>query len=87
MKYKLKVNGYSTDGHFADAEGLKAYLIKWKWASDEQFNISDDEDEEGKDVSVEELVQTLLKGDNVVCWTPCMCEMGDDYVELLLIIK
>lgn len=83
MKYALEVNDCPTDGHFADEEQLKAYLIKWKWASDEAFVIQT-VDGEVQTVSVDELVD-ILKERDVVCETPCMCEMGDDHVELRLI--
>lgn len=85
MKYALEVNNYPTDGRFADEEALKAYLIQWKWDKDQEFIIQD-EDEEGQVVTVDELVKALLTEDHIVCETPCMCEMGDDFVDLLLIV-
>lgn len=85
MKYILQVNNYSTDGRFADEEALKAYLLQWRSDESQPFVIDDQEDDGEKEVTIEELVQALLTGDKVVCWTPCMCEMGDDFVDLLLI--
>lgn len=84
MKYLLMVNNYATDGRFADEEGLKNYLLHWKWNGDEQF-VVEDEDEVPMDVTVDELVKLLLEEEKVVCLTQCMCEMGDDFVDLLLV--
>lgn len=83
MKYLLMVNNYATDGRFADEEALKAYLLQWNWAK-EPFVVQD-EDEVPMDVGIDGLVQALLTEDKVVCETPCMCEMGDDFVDLLLV--
>lgn len=87
MKYILQVNNYPTDGRFADEEALKAYLIKWNtWGNDTAPFIVQDDDEVGQVVTVDELVKALLTEDKVVCESPRMCEMGDDYVDLLLIV-
>lgn len=86
MKYRLIVNGHPTDGHFADEEQLKAYLLKWKGNDVALFSI-EDEFEESLELPVEELVEVLKREYTIVCYNRSMCEMGDDYVHLRLLTK
>lgn len=87
MKYQLIINGHPTDGHFADLEQLKAYLIKWNYVNKDKFEVMEKGDENYTVVGIDDFVNMLLKGDEVECHSEEMCEMGDDFVDVRLIVS
>lgn len=77
MKFQLEINETMLDRKFTSEEELKAYLVEWNKGG--LFEVEDAE------ITVDAFFD-LLKNEigAVSCYSPAMCEMGDDYVEIEL---
>lgn len=77
MNFKLEVNETMLDEVFVSEEALKAYLVEWNQGG--TFEVEDTQ------LNVDQFFD-LLKNEigAVSCYSPAMCERGDDYVEIEL---
>lgn len=81
MTYILSVNGDEVE-NFTTEEEVKKHLTEWNWEST-QFTVLD-EQYEPTACDVDGLFKLLDSKGEVTCTTSCMCEMGDDEVEIEL---
>lgn len=78
MKFQLEVNSELLEQEFTSEEELKAFLLKWN--RDHAFEVED------LFLSVDQFFDMLKDEMMVSCYSPFMCEMGDDHVDIELVI-
>lgn len=79
MKFQLAFNDEVLDGVLDSEEAVKAYLTHCN--NGKPFAVED------KLIDVDAFFDMLKNEIGAVsCYSPAMCEMGDDYVEVELII-
>jgi predicted HAD superfamily phosphohydrolase len=78
MKFKLEVNTVELDQVFESEEAVKEYLNTWNRAH--AFEVED------SFLNVDQFFEMLKEELCVSCYSMFMCEMGDDYVEIALIV-
>lgn len=78
MKFKLEVNAVELDQVFDSEEAVKEYLNTWNRAH--AFEVED------QFLDVDQFFNLLKDELMVSCYSQFMCEMGDDYVDVELIV-
>lgn len=78
MQFKLEVNHEEIEKTFPTVESVKAYLSEWNPSP--MFEVEDEY------LDVDQFFELLKTEFCVSCYTLAMCELGDDYVEIALIV-